>query len=896
MKRTKYCPIGRRQTFTLIFIAFFVSAMGQDPGFFLDDWSEKTAILPSYESVEKPEGEPSVTILVDAAEIVGKVPQYIYGNNAVTWDNGLRSNATATTDLNHLNPHVLRWPGGNLSNSYFWSQSYQDRPDDIPDDVDPWYGMDTQNWQMGLDEYYALLEETNSTGSICVNYDYARYGTGPDPVATAAHLAANWVRYDNGRSKFWEIGNENFGNWEPGYQIDVSQNQDGQPEYISGQLYGQHARVFIDSMRAAAAEIGVEIKIGVVAYDAETSYDPIQTVWNEGMMPEVGDLADFLIVHSYFTPYDQDSPVSTILNSHPVAGEIMSTLVGDMAGAGKPMIPVAFTEWNIFAVGSMQQVSYINGMHAALLLGEFINNRYGMSNRWDLVNGWNNGNDHAIFSTGGEPGVDPYNPRPAFFYMYYFQIYFGDRMVTNVITGSEDVVAYSSSFTSGETGIVLINKGTADETVQVDLQNVTYGSNYYYHLLTGGTDNGDFSRKVLINGIETDEEGGGPDEYASIKAYSAQTDGGIRVPLPALSVVYLMVDQKPAPSYVSSKVETLAGQVEVELSDEVRLTGGPSGFTVVFNGTDTIAVTGTTLDPEHPNVVLLALETAVSTDDEVALSYNGENVQSLTGVPIRSFSAEPVNNLLSGSAPRVTDLYTTYNGQFLYMEMNKQMEVAAPSTDAFEIQVAGSDRTISITAVEVIVPELTLLMLTPSESLYKDDSLLLVYSGTGFGAQDGGLLEPFELPVTNNSPAIAPEPVGAEVTDQGFAVGVRFSKPMENLADFDTLFTVLVNGEIYPIEAISTVEDTGVFRLGDYIRYGDAVTFSYSGNSVTSADGGILEPVDQLPVENGLPGPHIFVLPDTIDLELFTINMGMELEACSDIGGGNNLGYIDTGD
>ena len=66
---------------------------------------------------------------------------------------------------------------------------------------------------------------------ITVNYGYARYGTGINPVARAAHLAADWVRYDNGRTKYWEVGNENFGDWEAGYRINIANNQDGQPEY-----------------------------------------------------------------------------------------------------------------------------------------------------------------------------------------------------------------------------------------------------------------------------------------------------------------------------------------------------------------------------------------------------------------------------------------------------------------------------------------------------------------------------------------------------------------------------------------------------------------------------------------------------------------------------------------
>ncbi|MBN2699444.1 MAG: T9SS type A sorting domain-containing protein [Bacteroidales bacterium] len=527
-----------------VFMMLPMTAIAQSPGFFLDDWEEKTADIPPFEQVEKSSAEPTVYVTVEPGTVVNKVPKYIYGNNAVTWDDGLRKNATAMTDLNNLNPHVLRWPGGNLSNNYFWNASYGQRPADIPPDISPWYGMNCPDWQMSLDEYYDLLDRTNCTGIICVNYSYARYGTGSDPVATAAHMAAEWVRYDNGRSKFWEIGNENFGNWQSGYEIDVSLNQDNQPRFISGQLYGQHCRVFINSMRAAAAETGVDIKIGINIYDAETSWDPIQTVWNEEVMPEVGDLADFLVVHSYFTPYDQNSTVSVILNSHTVPGDIMQTVERDMTDAGKPMIPLTMTEWNIFAVGSMQQVSYVNGMLAAITLGEFIKHNYGLANRWDLVNGWNNGDDHGTFSSGGEPGVDSYNPRPVFFYMFYHQKFFGDHMVEAAVTGNNNVIAHASTFSSGETGLVIINKSRDEETVQVDFSGGDYGLNYYYYTLTGGVDNGDFSRKVLINGYETDEQGGGPDDYATIGARASKTYGGIKVDLPPLAVVYMLVEKR----------------------------------------------------------------------------------------------------------------------------------------------------------------------------------------------------------------------------------------------------------------------------------------------------------------------------------------------------------------
>lgn len=715
-------------TFLLV-LAFCLdpAVHAQSPGFFLEDWQEKNAAIPACDQVDKPAAAPTVQVTVNPTSVINKVPQYIYGNNAVTWDDGLRRNSTAMTDLKNLDPHVLRWPGGNLSNVYFWNASYNNRPADVPDyvvnDHGIWYGQDCPDWQQSVDEYYGLLEKTNSTGIICVNYSYARYGTGPNPVATAAHMAAEWVRYDNGRSKFWEIGNENFGNWQSGYEIDVTKNQDGQPRFISGQLYGQHCRVFIDSMRAAAAEIGADIKIGVVAYDAENSWDPISQVWNEGMMPEVGDLADFLIVHSYFTPYDENSSVSTILNSHVVPGEIMEVMEADMAEAGKNMLPVAMTEWNIFAVGSMQQVSYINGMLAAITLGEYVQHDYGLSTRWDLVNGWSNGNDHGLFSVGGEPGVDPYNPRAAFFYMYYHQRFFGDRMVASEVTGSNNVIAHASTFTSGETGLVLVNKGRNNETVQVDI-NGTYGLQYYHYTLTGGTDNGDFSRKVLINGIEDpNEDGGGPDNYVSIKAKASGTFGGIKVALPPLSVVYLLTDKQPSLSYVYSRIDTNASVIDVFLSEEIADPTDASGFGVLVNGSE-IAITGVETNPGDASILHLYLANDLQNGDVITLGYSGNSVVSLAdGTPLQGFADAQVDNQLSpgpldfafqvihrSSGTLIEDCQVTFNGEIKTTDANGlasftaetgQYTVAAAKTHLdpvsdFPVEVLESTTTIPV--------------------------------------------------------------------------------------------------------------------------------------------------------------------------------------------------------
>jgi hypothetical protein len=406
-------------------------------------------------------------------------------------------------------------------------------------------GKNTANWTISIDKYYSMLQQTGNQGMITVNYGYARYSTATNPVASAAHLAADWVRYDNGRTKYWEIGNECNGTWEAGYRINTANNKDGQPAIITGALYGQHVKVFIDSMKKAAQEIGKTIYIGTYILEAQPAAWQTATdqSWNAGVLPQVNNATDYYIIHSYYTPYQTNATATEILNTatNNTLG-MVNFYQNTINTAGNITKPVALTEYNITSMGSKQQVSFVNGMHATILLGEAIKNKYGMAARWDLANAYSNGDDHGLFNIGDEPGVVKWNPRPAFYYMYYFQQYMGDRMLGSTVTGN--ILAYASSFTSGQKAVILVNRSTTAEVVNVTLKNATPGARYYWHTLTGGADNGEFSAKVYVNGEGPTEPTGGPSStYTTIKASSASTAGGVTVAMPARSVVCVVIDK-----------------------------------------------------------------------------------------------------------------------------------------------------------------------------------------------------------------------------------------------------------------------------------------------------------------------------------------------------------------
>ncbi len=531
-------------------------ATANTQGFFLDGWAPKNFTAPAYTDTTVPSAAASAFVTVDASSIVTKVPAPVFGNNANIWSTQMVTEPTLINHVKNLKPNVIRFPGGSISDVFFWNETSA-KPTDAPtalldasgasSTAGYWYGKNTASWTFSVDNYYSMLQQTGNEGMITVNYGYARYGTGSNPVAKAAHLAADWVRYDNGRTKYWEIGNECNGTWEAGYRINTATNLDGQPQLVTGALYGQHVKVFVDSMQAAAKSIGKTIFIG--AYLLEKQPEGWQTAtdqsWNNGVLSQSANKADYYIIHSYYTPYQTNANADAILTT---ASDntitMMNYIKGNITANGATVKPIALNEWNITSQGSMQQVSFVNGIHATILLGEAIKNKYGMTSRWDMANGWDNGNDHGMFNQGDEPGgVSKWNPRPAFYYMYYFQKMLGDRMIATSTTGT-GLMAYASSYTSGEKGAIVVNKANTAQTVQLTLQNFTPGARFYWYTLSGGSDNGEFSRKVFVNGKGSTEASGGPaSEYTTLKAYSAVTTGGVKVTVPARGVVYLVMDK-----------------------------------------------------------------------------------------------------------------------------------------------------------------------------------------------------------------------------------------------------------------------------------------------------------------------------------------------------------------
>ncbi|HSR18639.1 MAG TPA: T9SS type A sorting domain-containing protein [Ignavibacteriaceae bacterium] len=526
---------------------------------FLIDFEPKNAVIPPYEDEEKPAADPTIFINVNASDTIGKISKYIFGNAIAVWIGNTVNDPVLIDYLQKLSPTLIRYPGGNWSSIFFWNGDPGNLPDSLVDGTNgqkysftPQYGKNS--WPTALDNYYSLREQVNTQGLITINYAYARYGLGPEPVKQAAHYAADWVRYDNGRTLFWEIGNEDGGPWQAGWRIDTAKNEDGQPLIINGALYGSHFRVFADSMRAAASETGSVIFIGGQVYHNTTSWNIVDQQWNAGFFSEVGNAADFYVFHNYF---GSAGNVNNILSAATTeTNKNINFIRQDIINKHAAERPIALTEWNVYwdlTPNNIHRTSFINGMQSVILSCELIKLSCGMSARWLIANFESDG----MFYLGNDSSIPKWNPRPDVFYMYYLQKLTGDNALT-ANSDNANILSYASKFNSGETGLVIVNKGTAGQVVRVNIPGQNVGDKFYVYSLTGGTDNGDFSQNVYVNGTGPAAPAWGPiEDLESIPASAYPINGEIRFTSPARSVQFILIENGNNPLSVKNESELI---------------------------------------------------------------------------------------------------------------------------------------------------------------------------------------------------------------------------------------------------------------------------------------------------------------------------------------------------
>ncbi|MBS2965537.1 cellulose binding domain-containing protein [Actinocrinis puniceicyclus] len=261
----------------------------------------------------------AVNVTVNAAEGLGTIPSTGYGLNSAVWDSQM--NVPAVQDLlGQAGIGMLRYPGGSYGDIYHWQDNTAPGGYVAP-------GTD-------FDSFMGTVKKIGAQPILIANY-----GTG-----TPAE-AAGWVKYANVTKgygdKYWEIGNENYGNGYYGADWEADNHASKSPT-----TYADNVLQYASAMKAVdpTIKIGAVLTLpgnwpdGVVA--SGDSYD-----WNRTVLSIAGSAVDFVIVHWY----PNGTGAATALSEpQQLPGELdqLRSEIDKYAGSNGPNLGIALTEMN----------------------------------------------------------------------------------------------------------------------------------------------------------------------------------------------------------------------------------------------------------------------------------------------------------------------------------------------------------------------------------------------------------------------------------------------------------------------------------------------------------------------------------------------------------------------
>src|SRR5690606_31544547 len=100
-------------------------------GFFLDGWMPKNFTTPAFTDTTLP-GATTYVVTIDASKIITKIPSSVYGQNSNLWMTQMVTEAPLMNHIKNLEPNIIRFPGGSISDMFFWNAQTNENPPDVP--------------------------------------------------------------------------------------------------------------------------------------------------------------------------------------------------------------------------------------------------------------------------------------------------------------------------------------------------------------------------------------------------------------------------------------------------------------------------------------------------------------------------------------------------------------------------------------------------------------------------------------------------------------------------------------------------------------------------------------------------------------------------------------------
>jgi len=183
--------------------------------------------------------------------------------------------------------------------------------------------------------------------------------------------------------------------------------------------------------------------------------------------------------------------------------------------------------------------------------------------------------------------------------------------------------------------------------------------------------------------------------------------------------------------------------------------------------------------------------------------------------------------------------------------------------------------------------------IVPNVILYEGlQKLKIIFETSGYNLNFLDFKDP--QPIAN----VPSKFISALTTTDGNSIFISTNKPLDksvslNIADF----AVKIGATIIPVSSVAYSDQsasTVILNISKPILYSNVVKVSYTGSTLKSENNVALEIVSDLPVMNN--AAFRTTLPGLIEAENYQVNFGLTAETTTDIGGGQDMGYTNTGD
>lgn len=358
---------------------------------------------------------------------------------------------------------VLRYPGGSYADIYHWKTHTTTKG--IGGTVQP--GTD-------FDSFMKMCLKGGATPLITVNYGTNPLGTG----GAEPSEAAEWVRYSRSKGygvKYWEIGNEVYGNgfyngrgWEEDLHAPASSVRLKNLS-LGPVAYGTHVNEFAQAMKAEDPSV----KVGAVMTTPAGWPDGIDPDWNTNVLRTCGSSIDFVVVHWYG---EGKSVEETLASTSQIPG-VMTKLKALVAQYCRPGTQIWMTEGD----GSGLGMRHAGALFAADFFATWLSHGCDSVVWWNLHNGLNVDSqgvfgDQGTLSSGhtnrgvSQPAANtPFPP-------YYGHLLFskfarpGDTFLT-AASSRRGLVVHAVKRPGGSVAILLINQDP-DAEMRVTIKGV----------------------------------------------------------------------------------------------------------------------------------------------------------------------------------------------------------------------------------------------------------------------------------------------------------------------------------------------------------------------------------------------------------------------------------------